>query len=380
MSEIDDLKVQLKRWLFDEALPLWWRVGADHVRGGFHEVIGQDGVAVDRDRRARVQARQIYVYATAGALGWDGPWRDAVEHGLTYFLTHYRRPDGLFRTRVKADGAVADDAAVLYDQAFALFALAMAYRVLPERGELIVEAQDLLGQIQVSFSLPNGGFFESAPERPYQSNPHMHLFEAMLAWRKVDADPDRRRVWDAQADAIAELCLTRFIDAKTGALREFFDAKWAPATDLDGRIVEPGHQLEWAWLLIRWARLRDRPDALAAAERLFQIGVGPGLDLTRGVALQQLLDDFSVHDPVARLWPQTEWLKAALALAAAAPSDPELARQVGRAAAALRLYLDTPVPGLWWDRLESSGRFIDEPAPASSLYHIACAIAELQSA
>jgi len=380
MSEIDDLKVQLKRWLFDEALPLWWRVGADHVRGGFHEVIGQDGVAVDRDRRARVQARQIYVYATAGALGWDGPWREAVEHGLTYFLTHYRRPDGLFRTRVKADGAVADDTAVLYDQAFALFALAMAYSVLPERGELIVEAQDLLGQIQASFTLPNGGFFESSPERPYQSNPHMHLFEAMLAWREVDADPDRRRVWDAQADAIAELCLTRFIDAKTGALREFFDAKWAPAPGLDGRIVEPGHQLEWAWLLIRWARLRDRPDALAAAERLFQIGVGPGLDLTRGVALQQLLDDFSVHDPVARLWPQTEWLKAALALAAAAPSDPELARQVARAAAALRLYLDTPVPGLWWDRLESSGRFIDEPAPASSLYHIACAIAELQSA
>jgi mannose-6-phosphate isomerase len=380
MSEITELKAQLKRWLFDQALPLWWRIGADHVRGGFHEVIGQDGVAVDRDRRARVQARQVYVYATAGALGWDGPWRDAVEHGLSYFLTRYRRPDGLFRTRVKADGAVADDTAVLYDQAFALFALALAYRVLPERGELVVEAQDLLGQIQASFALPNGGFFESSPERPYQSNPHMHLFEAMLAWREVDADPDRQRVWNAQADAIGELCLTRFIDAESGALREFFDADWAPAPGLDGRIVEPGHQLEWAWLLIRWARLRDRADALVAATRLFEIGVGPGLDRGRGVAVQQLLDDFSVHDPVARLWPQTEWLKAALALAAATPSRPELADQVRQAGAALRLYLDTPVAGLWWDRLEPSGRFIDEPAPASSLYHIACAIAELQAA
>jgi mannose-6-phosphate isomerase len=380
MTEIEDLKAQFKGWLFDHALPLWWRVGADHVRGGFHEVIGQDGVALDRDRRARVQARQIYVYATAGALGWDGPWRDAVEHGLTYFLTSYRRPDGLFRTKVKADGEIADDTAVLYDQAFALFALAMAYRVLPERGELVVEAQDLLGQIQASFALPIGGFVESSPERPYQSNPHMHLFEAMLAWREVDADPDRQRTWDAQADAVAELCLTRFIDAKTGALREFFDAGWAPAPGLDGQIVEPGHQLEWAWLLVRWARLRNRPDALSAAERLFQIGVGPGLDLDRGVALQQLLEDFSVHDPVARLWPQTEWLKAALAIAAARPNDPDLADQVPKAAAALQLYLDTPIPGLWWDRLEPSGRFVEEPAPASSLYHIACAIAELSAA
>jgi mannose-6-phosphate isomerase len=126
--------------------------------------------------------------------------------------------------------------------------------------------------------------------------------------------------------------------------------------------------------------LRDRPDALKAAKRLFEIGVGPGLDTGRGVALQQLLDDFSVHDPVARLWPQTEWLKAALAISAATPNDAGLKDQVPKAAAALQLYLDTPVPGLWWDRLEPSGRFIDEPAPASSLYHIACAIAELSAA
>jgi mannose-6-phosphate isomerase len=380
MSATETLKPRLKRWLFEDALPLWWRVGADHAGGGFHEAIGQDGLAVHKDRRARVQARQVYVYATAGALGWNGPWREAVEHGLSYFLTRYRRPDGLFRTRVTAAGAIADDTAVLYDQAFALFALAMAYRVQPERLDLVEEARELLGRIQASFALPSGGFAESAPDRPYQSNPHMHLFEAMLAWREVDADPARQRLWDAQADAIAELCLVRFIDAETGALREFFDVQWSPAPGLDGRIVEPGHQLEWAWLLIRWARLRGRPDALAAAERLFQLGTGPGLDPRRGVALQQLLDDFTVHDPIARLWPQTEWLKAALALSAAHPNDPERAAQIAKAAAALQLYLDTPVAGLWWDRFETSGRFIDEPAPASSLYHIACAIAELLAA
>jgi len=377
MREIDDLKAELKGWLFDHALPLWWRVGADQVRGGFHEAIGQDGVVVDRERRARVQARQTYVYATAGTLGWNGPWRDAVEHGLSYFLTRYRRPDGLFRTRVTADGAVADDTAILYDQAFALFALAVAYRVQPEREALIVEARQLLGRVQAVFALPQGGFAEASPERPYQSNPHMHLFEAMLAWREVDDHPDHQGAWDAQADAIAEMCLTRFIDSDSGALREFFDAQWAPAPGLDGRIVEPGHQLEWAWLLIRWGRLRGRADALAAAKRLFEIGTGPGLDLGRGVALQQLLDDFSVHDPVARLWPQTEWLKAVLALSA---DDPSLADQVADAAAGLKLYLDTPVAGLWWDRLQPSGRFIDEPAPASSFYHIVCAIAELLAA
>jgi len=369
-----DFKVRAKSWMFDQALPIWWRVGADHDRGGFHEVIGHDGVAVNRDRRARVQARQVYVYATAGAMGWDGPWREAVAHGLDFFLTHYRRPDGLFRTKVRPGGAPADETVMLYDQAFALFAMAMAYKVLPERAALAAEARGLLLQIKAQLALPSGGYIEGAPPQPYQSNPHMHMFEAMLAWSEVDDDP----LWPAQADAIAELCLSRFIDAETGALREFFDADWRPAQGLDGRIIEPGHQFEWAWLLIHWGRLRGRQDALKAAARLYDIGLAHGLDRQRGVAIMQLLDDFSIHDPIARLWPQTEWLKASLALADVYPDHQIYADQITAAVKGLWLYLDTPMPGLWWDRLRPDGGFVDEPAPASSFYHIACAIAELE--
>jgi mannose-6-phosphate isomerase len=43
---------------------------------------------------------------------------------------------------------------------------------------------------------------------------------------------------------------------------------------------------------------------------------------------------------------------------------------------ALALYLDVDTPGLWRDRSLPGGGFVEEPAPASSLYHIACAIAE----
>ena len=43
------------------------------------------------------------------------------------------------------------------------------------------------------------------------------------------------------------------IDPATGALREFFDAERHSAPRYQGRIVEPGHEFEWAWLLLRWA-------------------------------------------------------------------------------------------------------------------------------
>ena len=43
----------------------------------------------------------------------------------------------------------------------------------------------------------------------------------------------------------------------------------------------------------------------------------------------------------------------------------------------LRRYLRTPAEGAWRDKLRPDGTFIDEPAPATSFYHILCACTEL---
>jgi mannose/cellobiose epimerase-like protein (N-acyl-D-glucosamine 2-epimerase family) len=357
------LAAEMMNWLQTSALQLWWIAGADHGRGGFHEALDHDGRPVAANRRARVQARQVYVYATAGDLGWDGPWREAVKHGLDFFLNHYRRHDGFYRTVVSPEGAVVDDAAWLYDQAFALFAMAQATRA--GAADLRAQALDLVTALQ-GWRLSEGGFREPPARYDRQSNPHMHLFEASLAWAAVDDAP----VWYALADEIAGLAMSRFVDAQ-GQLHEFFAPGWAFAEGVDGRIVEPGHQFEWAWLLARWAKLRGREDALQAALKMFAAGKR-GVDARRGVATQQLLDDGTVHDDVARLWPQTERIKAAVILG----DDAEAALGV----AGLKLYLGTEVQGLWWDKLRPDGAFVDEPAPASSFYHIICAIAELRAA
>jgi len=89
------------------------------------------------------------------------------------------------------------------------------------------------------------------------------------------------------------------------------------------------------------------------------------------VAQDALFDDYTTMEDGARLWPQAEWLKASLIL-----DRPESALQ---AASALAAYLETSVNGLWHDKMSSDGNFIDEPAPASSLYHIASTIWELES-
>jgi mannose-1-phosphate guanylyltransferase/mannose-6-phosphate isomerase len=361
------LKDRFETWLFGSALPLWWTLGADHVAGGFREVLDARARPVVRPLRARVQARQAYSFAAAGGLGWPGPWRQATAHGLEFLRTRYRRADGLYRTLVAPDGAPLDDTAMVYDQAFVLLALAQAAEVMPDRAETFrAEAGALLEALRAARGHPAGGFSEPVGPSLFQADPQMHLLEAALAWEEAGGGA----AWTGLADAQAELGLARLLDPACGAVKENFDADWRPAEGPLGRQVEPGHQFEWAWLLERWGRMRGRDDARAAARRLFAAGER-GVDPGRGVAVDELTDDFAIADWTARLWPQTERLKAALIL-----GETAAAAEAGRA---LMGYFEGLLPGLWRDKREADGRFRDEPAPASSLYHIVCAFSVLKA-
>jgi mannose/cellobiose epimerase-like protein (N-acyl-D-glucosamine 2-epimerase family) len=314
------------------------------------------------ERRARVQARQIFTYAVAGEMGWRGPWREAVRHGLDYYVGRYRRPDGLFVNALRADGSPSPANPHLYEQAFALLAIATA-----GDAALVPIADTLRERLTTDRRGAAGGYTGFADDRYFQSDPHMHLFEAALAWELLSPDPR----WRALADELAELCLAQFM-TRDGLLLEYFDATWAPAAGLQGRLAWPGHQFEWAGLLERWALRRGREDVRKTARRLYRYGADHGVDPTRGVAVFELLDDLSVNDAKARLWSQTEWLKAALILARSASGD-ERQRYLADAIAAARallLYTDTPIAGLWRDKLLADGSWVDEPAPASSFYHV----------
>jgi len=341
-------------WLREAALPLWAGVGVDPADGGFREALTWTGAPHDPRRRARVQARQAFVYATATADGIEGPWPAIAQRGLDRFLSQARREDGLFAAILDLEGAPTDPAAYLYEHAFILLAAAAL-----GRADL---ARDVRGRLD-AFRHDAGGFREAGAQ-PFQANALMHLFEAALAWEAAGGDVG----WLAMSDELAELALRRFIDPATGALSEFFDRDWRRLSGEAG-LIEPGHQFEWAWLLTQWGETRGRSEALAAAQRLFEVG-RRGFDPGRNVAMNALADDLSVRDAGARLWPQTEHLKAALAL-----GDEAAALQGANGLAA---YLDTPVRGVWRERMRADGTFVEEPSPATSFYHLFLAVRELE--
>ena len=368
-SSIDQWAECYQAWLFQAALPLWVSQGVDWQGWGFHESLTLNHAgATGANRRARVQVRQIFSFATAAAMGWHGPWQLIADHGLAGFEKYYQRDDGLYRTLVSASGEIVDDRALLYDQAFVILAFASLINHHPDAED---RALALLDIIEAQLRHPAGGFREN-DDRAFQSNPHMHLFEAAMHWMAVGKSPR----WKALAQEIVDLALSRFIDADHGFVREFFDEKWAAAPSDDGHILEPGHQFEWAWLLERWATGEKQTKAYNAAMRLYEQGV-IGIDERRNAAIDQMTDQFNPLTLRARLWVQTERLKAALRLGENDNSG-IIDQDQCDSAESLWRYFDTPISGLWWDKLQSDAQFTDEPATASSFYHIVVAIDELR--
>jgi len=372
-AKLAAIYARLLSWLLESAYPLWASAGIDAVNGGFIETLAQNGAGLPHPRRARVHPRQIYAFAQAGSLGWSGEVGGIVRRGMDYFETYYLRPDGLFRTLAGVDGAPLDERAVLYDQAFALLGYAAAGVALDRRDAFEQRALALYRAIEHGFATADRAFRsdETHHER-FESNPHMHLLEACLAWAEIGADP----LWAMRAHGLVDLAVTRFVRSDSGALGEAYGTDWLPAPGVAGRIIEPGHQFEWAWLLLR---ARDRHPVALRHVALKLIGIGEHHGVHNHVAINSLLDDFSIHDPNARFWPQTERLKAAL-LAAELTGEDRYWEMATSAAASLLPYIDTPVRGLWLDVQLPSGELIDSPSPASTFYHLVGAIVVLKNA
>lgn len=360
-GDLADLARTLMGWARFSALPMWSSAGVS-AEGWFHESIDLNGRPHTPFRRARVQPRQAYSLCLGGALGWSGPWRALSERAMDLFQVTNGLETGGYRTRLTASGSPLDDTVLNYDLAFVLMARAALRQA--------ETARPLLAFLDSRAD--SAGGYREADHRPFQSNATMHLFEAFLAWDEVEPGT----LWRDRADGLAQLAIDRLIDDQGGFIREAYDKDWRPAAEPDGEAVEPGHQFEWAYLLQTWAARRGDATGTETARRLFDAG-RRGVDPVRNVAIDELDSRLTPVRRTARLWPQTERLKASLALALAEP-DPIMLDESRSALASVLAYLRPE--GLWGDVMDEGGQIVPTPAPASTLYHIMTAVDQVAAA
>jgi mannose/cellobiose epimerase-like protein (N-acyl-D-glucosamine 2-epimerase family) len=363
-------------WATGMALPFWATAGFDFQQGRFEERLTLHGERLaDVPLRLMSQARQIHTYALAARRGWypDAAAR-LVEQAYASMVRDYHGRDdrGGWIFSIRRDGTVADPCRDLYSHAFVLLAIASYVEATGKRQALAL-ADETLAFIERRMTAPQGGgFVEQLPSSggARRQNPHMHLFEALLALWECSGEAR----YLALAGRLFDLFTARFFQPDPGIVGEYFTAGLAPAEGLAGKLVEPGHHYEWIWLLRRFERAGRRPvrryvDALYAhADRY-------GFD-EAGLIVDELLIDGSHHKRSRRIWPIAEAIKANIVEAQRGRAGSS-AKAAALAVLLRERFLAADPAGGWFDKLDADGTCLSRFMPASTFYHLIGAIDEL---
>ena len=365
----------LTDWLKKHALPFWATIGYDAQNDRFEEQLTTAGERMrEGPIRLMVQARQIYVYSLAMRRRWYEPALPLIERAFHSMQRDYHRRDGRggWVFSIMRDGKVADPTRDLYAHAFVLLAVA-SYVEATGKSDALAIADETLAFLDDSLLAPRGGgYVEAVPLRAghRRQNPHMHLFEALLALWECS---QQRRYLD-RAEELFVLLKSRFFQCGSGALIEYFDDGLRPAAGLDGT-VEPGHHYEWCWLLRRFERATGRQDPGSLVDALYAHADRNGFD-SEGLVVDEIFADGTPKTQSRRLWPMTEAIKCNLVEGVRGRTGC-LDKATVLTGLLSRRFLEPALQGGWIDRLDADGRPIGDFVPASSLYHLIGAVDEL---
>lgn len=376
----NELAVAINRyvdWLANAALPLWSSKGVD-TEGASIEQFTSSGIPdTDSNKRIRVQARQMFVFSAANQEEWINNGFDLVASLEDFCQKYAKVPEKAHYAHIlNADNIIINPNNDLYDIAFFLLAYAWRYHVFNDLNAL-KKANQLLNTIDSNLKEAPGGWMEGDYTSQHRrQNPHMHLFEAFLTLYQFTKDGK----WLAKAGEVFCLFETTFFDHNNKVLLEYFTDNWKVAPGEMGEVVEPGHMMEWVWLLRQYQKFTQAPvDEYCHA--LYHNALKFGLDKSSNLLFDAVNLSGVVTKPSKRCWPMTEWIKASLAQAEFTSNEdnyPYTNDSITAINSLSEHYLTSPHQGQYIDSLDQNNQVLVDNAPASTLYHLVVAGLEAQ--
>jgi mannose/cellobiose epimerase-like protein (N-acyl-D-glucosamine 2-epimerase family) len=267
------------------------------------------------------QSRFIYMMATGYELTGDSRYRIQAKAGANFLLAKMRDGEfGGFYDRVSRDGKPIYAIKRTYGNAFAIFALAHAYKCIGDKRYLDA-AMDNWYILKRNMRDPDGGLALAANreftrhEGVNSQNPLMHVFEALIAL--YDASGSAAILADAAE--LANFVVRRlYVPAAsvTGYIPEYYDPMWRPERmDRDG-YVDLGHQMEWAYLLSAGVERGLPENYLVIANTLIDYVLANGYDRGNGGIFEKTDYSGNITERRKLWWPQCELLRTLMHFAA----------------------------------------------------------------
>ncbi|MDB2390888.1 AGE family epimerase/isomerase [Alphaproteobacteria bacterium] len=297
---------------------------APHVfdpAGGFFHHFLDDGTVYDSETRHLVSStRFVFNYVNAYFQTGESYHKDLAEHGFTFLNSAHRAADGHYIWQLKS-GQVDDGRAMAYGHAFVLLAASYAQRLnisgAKETAYAVFDFMDKYFWEDAYSAYADERDTSLAILSDYRGqNANMHSVEALIA--SFETTNDIKFLTRAKQIAY-QFC--KVLAAKCdGQIWEHYNTSWQP--DWKYNIdkpddlfkpwgFQPGHQIEWAKLLLQLDNLSPEDWYLPTAIHLFDLAMDKGWDAEHGGLVYGYGPDGKFADAHKYFWVQAEAIATA---------------------------------------------------------------------
>ena len=289
--------------------------------GGFYGCFLDDGECFDPGSRQLVgSARYVLNYATAYRLYGDPQHLEWAQWGLDYLNSAHKQDNGHYAWLLE-DGVVTDKRVMAYGHAFVILAAASCVQAGIKSAAATL--RDTFEFMETYFWDADAGAYNDERDEtlevlsPYRGqNANMHMCEALLAAWQATSD---KRYLD-RAEQLAHFFAFDLAAQSGGRIWEHYDENWN--VDMQYNIdkpndrykpwgFQPGHQTEWAKLLLILDGERPNEKWLPKAKSLFDQAMDMGWDAEHGGIGYGVSPDGGFCAAEKYFWVQSESFAAA---------------------------------------------------------------------
>lgn len=350
------LAERYRRDLLESVVPFWMRHSLDREFGGYFTCLDRDGTVYDTRKYVWLQGRAIWMFSRLyNTLERRQEWLDAAELGVGFLRRNARDAEGRLFFSLARDGRPhffqrKPYAAVFYQMGLLEYARAIGDRgCLDESVEVFWRIVDWIADPALLGRAP-------LPGQPPVSNLANLLVVGMMAADLAQQfdDPRYRAVVRETLDGVA-----RHYDPERRIYRENVALDGRDLLDTpEGRLFNPGHSIETAWIVLHLLELAPNQNYAAMALTALEGSLERGWDERYG-GLLYFVDlagqpTLQLEATMKLWWPHAEAIYA-LVLAAVRTGDERWLRWLERVDAYTYAHFPDPEHGEWFGYLERNG-------------------------
>lgn len=369
---------EARKWIreqLDISAAFWLEHGIDKVNGGVYTCLDRKGDVFSTDKSVWMQGRCGWLYAWLCRLYGPRPqWLEASKSCID-FMEKYcinREAGGRMYFTVTAEGLPLRQRRYSFSEAFYAMANAEYYGVTGDRAclENARRAYEMYWDLSHGMKDPTGlGPKTIAGTRTGRAfgTPMIYLNVTAVMQR---VDPERRELYAERAKQCVEDIFRYHVKPELKCVLENVgEDGQARLHYTEGRIVNPGHDIEGVWFLLDYARETGNTELVAKAAQIFDWAIEAGWDKEYG-GLLYFVDALGKppeayeHD-MKLWWPHNEILISSIMLYRDT-GDEKYLDWFYKTLDYCRTYFADSEYGEWYGYLRRDGRPTEPPCKGST--------------